>query len=596
MKLTCYLALALLAPAARADSPPDPLRFLPDRADVVVRVEQPRRLVEGLTRLDVVQELQKFDAVRELFDSTNARRAKQLLGYFEKQLGVGYFDMIDRLAGGGIVAGVSLTDDLGAAVVVVQSKDEALLKRYIKLALELLDQELTRLEVKDRPQKSAYQGVETIRFGDKLYATVVGSALLLSNKEKALHLAIDTGRAGGKQSVAGLTALRDGRRLVPDRPLAWAWLNMERVGKLPQVKAAFTAAVDEPAKKGPPKKDPEMKKPPPAAASGLGLFFGPWVDEMYKSPFVCAGLCQQDRSYYLSLRVPKGREPFSPLMTVHLPPAGEAGLYPLLEPKNVLFSESFYLDPGSYWERRAELLGEKAAKQLEEFEKNSGRFLLGTKLSELLTTVGRHHRFVLASPAKSGYTTKPNQGIPAFALVSTMRDPAFAKKVESVLRSAAALANFQVQVKLAEEMVGAVKLVGYRFPENGKFPNDNNNIRFGFSPCFARVGDYFFVCSTIELGREMIPLLEREAASPTRGDNAVTVRSKVYSTGVAAALKSNEDQLLTQTILGQALSPDEARAQVRALIDLVARLGHIDVSTFYAPREFHYDLRLSLGK
>jgi hypothetical protein len=596
MKLTCYLALALLAPAARADSPPDPLRFVPDRADVIVRVEQPRRLVEGFIGLEAVKELQKFDAARELLDSTNARRAKQLLGFFEKRLGVGYFDMIDRLAGGGIAAGVSLTDDLGAAVVVIQSKDEALLKRYVQLALEVLDQELTRLEAKDRPQKGTYQGVETVCFGDKLYAAVVGSAVLLSNKEKALHLAIDTGRAGGKGSVAGLATLRDGRRLLPDRPLAWAWLNMERVGKLPQVKAAFAPAGEFGEKKTA-KKDPDDKKGErPAAASGLGRFFGPWVDEMYKSPFVCAGLVRQDRSYLLTLRIPKGRDGSFPLTAMHLPPEGEPGLYPLLEPKNVLFSESFYLDLGSYWERREEILGKQGLKQLEEFNKNSGRFLLGAKLSELLTTVGRHHRVVVASPAPSGYKVKPNQGIPAFALVSTMRDPAFAKKVESLLRTASVLANTQVKVKLAEEMVGPVKLVGYRFPEDGKFPNDVNNVRFGFSPCFARVGDYFFVCSTIELGRELLGLLEKEAQSIARGDNAVTARSKVYSTGFAAALRNNEDQLLTQAMLGQALSPDEARSQVRALIELVARLGHIDLTTFYGPREFHYDLRLTLGK
>jgi hypothetical protein len=597
MKLTCYLALALFAPAARADSTPDPLRFVPDKADVVVRVEQPRQLVEGFTRLDAVRQLQTFDAVRELLDSTNARRAKQLLGYIEKQLGVGYFDLIDRLAGGGIAAGVSLTDAPGAAVVVIQGKDEAFLKRYTRLALEMLDQELTRLEVKERPQKGMYNGVETIRFEDKLYAAVVGSTLLLSNHEKALQLAIDTGRAHGKGSVAGLATLRDGRRLLPERPLAWAWLNMDRVGKLPQVKAVFTPAGEGKKKKKDSKEGPEeMREKTSAAASGLGLFYGPWVDEMYKSPFVCLGLVRQDRSYLLSLRIPKGRDASFPLTSMHLPPEGEPGLYPLLEPKNVLFSESFYLDLGSYWERREEILGKQGAKQLAEFEKNSGRFLLGAKLGELLTTVGRHHRIVVASPAPSAYKTKPNQGIPSFALVSTLRDPAFAKKVESLLRTASVLANTQVKVKLTEEMVGPVKLIGYRFPEDGKFPNDVNNIRFGFSPCFARVGDYFFVCSTIELGRELIALLEKEPQSIARGDNAVSARSKVYSTGIAAALRNNENELLTQTILSQALSPEEARSQVRAFIELVQRLGHIDLTTFYGPREFHYDLRLTLGQ
>ncbi len=177
-----------------------------------------------------------------------------------------------------------------------------------------------------------------------------------------------------------------------------------------------------------------------------------------------------------------------------------------------------------------------------------------------------------------------------------MRDPAFAKKVDSLLRSAAVLANTQVKVKLTEETVGPVKLIGYRFPEDGKFPNDNGNIRFGFSPCFARVGDYFFVASTIELGRELIPLLEKEGQSPVRGNSDVTVRSKLYSTGVAAAFRANEEQLFTQTVLGQALPPDEARAQVRALIALVNRLGHVDLTESYGPSVFHYDLRLTLGK
>jgi hypothetical protein len=587
------LALALTT-TARADSPANPLRFLPDRADVVVQVEQPRRLIEGAGRIDLLKELTKFDAVREVLDSTNARRAKQLLGYVEKQMGAGYLDIVDRLAGGGIAAGVSLTDDLGAAVVVIQSKDEAFLKRYLKLALEVIDQELTRLDVKERPAKGTYNGIETLRFGD-LHAAVVGSALVLSNKEKALHRAIDTGHAGGKDSLARLAALRDGKRLLPDRPLAWVWLNTQRVGKLPQVQAVF-AAEDAPAKKDDPQKKEPPKKKQQANGGSIGLFFGPWVDAAYKSPFVCAGLFQEGNSYLLTLRVPKGRDARNPHEAVHVPPEGETGVYPLLEPKGVLFSESFYLDLGNYWERREELLGKQGAKQLDDFNKNSGRFLLGAKVSELLTTVGTHHRVVVASPAPSGYKTKPNQGIPAFAAVSTMRDPAFAKKVDSLLRSASVLANTQVKVKLTEEMVGPVKLIGYRFPEDGKFPNDVNNIRFGFSPCFARVGNYFFVASTIELGRELIPMLEKEGQAPVRGDSATTVHSKLYSTGVAAALRSNEDQLLTQTVLGLALAPEEARAQVRALIDLVNRLGYMDLTTFYGPREFHYDLRLTLGK
>ena len=57
-----------------------------------------------------------------------------------------------------------------------------------------------------------------------------------------------------------------------------------------------------------------------------------------------------------------------------------------------------------------------------------------------------------------------------------------------------------------------------------------------------------------------------------------------------------EDQLIAQTILRQALAPDEARQQAKAVIDLVRRLGVFETETEYAPKSFRYDLQWKLGK
>src|SRR5690349_9649200 len=86
------IALSLCVAALRAETPkpqtpPAPLRLLPDQADLLMEVPQPRRLVETLTTLDMLKQLQQLAPVRELFDSTNARRFYQLLAYFEKELG-----------------------------------------------------------------------------------------------------------------------------------------------------------------------------------------------------------------------------------------------------------------------------------------------------------------------------------------------------------------------------------------------------------------------------------------------------------------------------------------------------------------------------
>src|SRR5262249_39894785 len=160
----------------------------------------------------------------------------------------------------------------------------------------------------------------TVRIGDQFHAAVVGSALLVSNKEKVLHAAIDLGSAGPKDNVAGLATLKQARQLLPPQPLAWAWVNMERVSKVPQIKAVFAIEEAKPAK--PEAKDPDKKEPPKkdkknqGNAASPGLFFGPWIDAMFKCPFACAGLYQENDSFLVTLRIPQGRESMYPRMAM----------------------------------------------------------------------------------------------------------------------------------------------------------------------------------------------------------------------------------------------------------------------------------------
>src|SRR5581483_6787718 len=153
-------------------------------------------------------------------------------------------------------------------------------------------------------------------------------------------------------------------------------------------------------------------------------------------------------------------------------------------------------------------------------------FLAGRKLSELLTQSGPYHRFVAAAQEASGYPAHPAQPLPAFAYLVSMRDPGFGKAMDGLLRAVALFGGAQAKLKLVEETVDGVTLVGYRFPEDGSLPADVNNIRFNFSPCFAAVGDQFFAASTIELGRELIATLKHPAKNLPPTDTAA--KSRLY--------------------------------------------------------------------
>jgi hypothetical protein len=449
--------------------------------------------------------------------------------------------------------------------------------RFWTTGLDVLAQELARQEAKEALQKGSYKELETVHIGKDFHVARAGAALLVSNKDDVLKMALDRHLDGGQKSLAGVAAVKDAAKLLPPNPLARVWLNLEYAKQNPQAKEIFTS---------------------PRNDVNLTVLFGGQIDVATRSSYLCAALCQEKDGYLATLRLPAGRQGASPDFGLHVPPADGPGLLPLLEPKGVAYSSSFFLDVSKIWTDRTKLFNEKQAQAIEESDKNPGVRLVGLTPSKILAQAGARHRVVVVDQPKPAYKdAPPGQAIPAFAFVTEMRDPdEFSKSVSSALRAAALLAGNQFKLKLDEEKHGGYTIVGWRFPVNVKVDSDAGNIRFNFSPCFVRVQNQFVVCSTMELCRELVDLLDREAKQPTTKGSHAASQSRIYSSGGAALLRAVQDTLATQLVLDQAVSPEAAQAQVKALLDLVQRLGVLNTEVVYEANRFRYDVRLKMGK
>jgi hypothetical protein len=389
-------------------------------------------------------------------------------------------------------------------------------------------------------------------------------------------VAIDLHLDGEKKSLANVGQVTEARRLVGPDALGWMYLNLETVRKAPQAKEVFTE---------------------PRNDVNLTVLFGGILDVAQRAPFLAAGLYATSSELALSFRMPRGHEGKSSAIATHIPPADQIGSRPLLEPKGVLLSTSYYLDLAKFWENRGRLFNEKQRKAFEDFDKTSATFLAGTPFSKLVSQVGPYQRFIIAHQPHVGYKTTPEQRIPAFALVVEVREPApFSKRMDAILRAAALLATTQVKLKPFEETHGGLKIVGYRFPEDGSYKQDTTNYRFNFSPCFVGVGNQFLACSTIELCRDMVDLLEREGLDKSKNDSPAATRTRIYSRGGADLLETFKDRLFAQVFLNQALAPEKANEQVQTFLDLVRRLGIFQIEENYGAHDFHFDLRLRLGE
>jgi hypothetical protein len=295
--------------------------------------------------------------------------------------------------------------------------------------------------------------------------------------------------------------------------------------------------------------------------------------------------------------MPAGRDGMADDVELHLPRDPKfSGSLPLLEPKGVLFSHSFYLDLNTLYTKRDKIMSGQSAKDFDEGVKQISRVLVGTSLDKLFAQMGPHHRLVAVQrPPTAGYKSEPQIRIPAFAYIASMRDPKFGRSVETLIRGGVALATTSgaFTTKLVDGKHGDVAYFGYRFPDDGKFPADTQNTRFNFTPTFAAVGDQYVVASTQEFCFELIDYLKKEDRSKLITSN---MQIKGFAEGLGAYLNYSPELLLTQTILSQAVSEADAKKQVDQLLKYINKLGSIQMGTEYTKDEFHFDIHWRFKK
>jgi hypothetical protein len=549
------VVVALLALPAAA--PADPLRLIPRDAGLVIVVENPRKLAEAVRDLDAYRSAQTLPAVREFLDSTVARRFFQLVGYYERELGARWPELLDRVAGGGAALGVRIGVDPAPALLAVQGTDEAAVAEFFTLAVATLEQEAARQAAGEasaaRVRRAARNGVETVHLGDDFHAARVGPVIYVSNKEAALHAGLDL-KSG--RSLADRPGPPAARKLLGGDPLAWLWLDFAAIKEGQEARDFFEAT----------RKDLFQT-----------LIFGSSADAFRRADFVAAGLHRTADGFTATLRLPARRADLPAEFALHAPPASKPGSLPLLEPKGVLYSQSFYLDLGVLWTERKTLINEQQLKDIEQAEKDISKFLPGTSLGKLLEMSGPHHRLVAAQLDEKLYPVAPDQAIPPFALVSSMRDPQFGKTATAALRAGAVLATFQTGLKMSEETHDGVTIVSYRFPEDRPFPGgDPGNLRFNFVPCFAVVGDSLVVASSPGLVKELIPEL-RKPPDPA-GTSPAVWRARAYASGAAEFIRANPEPVVTNAILSEGIGLDEAKKQVAELAAWAATLGKVELS------------------
>ena len=557
----------LLSPSARA-AETDPLKLVPAEADLVLKIEQPRKLVETITKLDALKALYQFEPFREVMESTSVKRFFQVVKYYERELGTDWANILDQVAGRGIVVAIryGTYDGDYPAMLVMQGRDPDAVQKFGKLIVSVIEQEIARDDNAPKIERKAHRGADVVKFSSNFYLAIAGDSIIVTSQPKAMERVLEMRETGGA-SIADNASLQAAKKLHAKDPLAWLWYNFEPVKQSQMAKDLFAQ---------------------PRNDTVLTIIGSAVIDVFKRSPFVSAGLYSSPEGIKLAMRLPAGMNGRAEETAIHLPPDGKSGTLPLLEPKGVILSHSFYFDFGALWDKREKVFNAETAAGFGELDAMASRFLLGTSVPKLFQQSGPYHRFMIVTPIQTEYKIVPKLKTGQFAFVTSMRDPNQGRMLATFIRGGVLLAAQQFKLKLVEFQHNGTKVVGYKFPEDGKLPEDTENIRFNFTPCFAIVNDQFITASTFELGRELIDLVKKEGKAPLSSSN---MRMRLYAEGQADQFAVDPDQLLAQTILSQGVPVEEAKAQIQKLIAYLRTLGWIGIEYDYQPEYFEFAIQ-----
>jgi hypothetical protein len=368
-------------------------------------------------------------------------------------------------------------------------------------------------------------------------------------------------RAGKLRSLVDLPEYQQARAQVEPGQAAWALLRLSALRLLPNVNEALARRADNPLTE---------------------LLLGGILDTVKHAPLVSASLHASSHGATLRLHLPRQPEKLAAARAWHFPPPGEpAGLAPL-RPAGAIATLAAYRDLAGMWQARDELFDEGTRAGLAQADSNLGLFFSGRDFgTEVLGQLSPRFQLVAARQTFSPDQPQPAVKLPALALVLELKQPdEFADELLAAYQSLLGLLNLQAaqegrpKLLLASEEYRGVSISKATYLAAADTDKTAAPNYFNASPACARVGSRFVLSSTLELAKSLVDsLLDPAAAAPDSSSAADNVFLEINVPQGAAVLEDNRSSLVSQNMLSEGHSREQAEQQVGLLLDVLRLLG-----------------------
>jgi hypothetical protein len=266
---------------------------------------------------------------------------------------------------------------------------------------------------------------------------------------------------------------------------------------------------------------------------------------------------------------------------------------------------SAYRDVSTMWLRGADLMTPKAVDQQAAADSGLSNLFSGKDFGEdILGALEPNHRLIAVRQDFADRTPQPAIKLPAFALVSRLRDrDSMQGELRRIFQSLIGFLNIigasnaQPQLDLDMDKGDGFQLITSEYvPAVEDRDSREARINYNFSPSIAFVGDRFILASTKELATQLIPVSDGSDAG-SLNDQPWTTNSQV-SANVAVlrqVLADNRAQLIAQNMLEKGHDEEAAESEVDAVLALLDVFRAADLRIDVAEDELQLNLTVGLN-
>ena len=528
-------------------------QLLPDTTVGYVEITDTAAIMASLYDHPVSHHIQNLDVWKTATQTEQYRAFLTGRKFLEIQIGSDWRPALEELSVGGIFAAYDAATQ--GAVILMKSKDDATAENFRTKILEL-----TRLNEEKNGKTDEYRDVTIYKVDKQSGSAVVGNWIVLTNKgelgKSILDRLLDQKPSDTNTEISGtLSANAQFKATYALRNAdsqAWAYGNIQTIRDAGAAKKFF-----------------EGKAENPLAEALVGGI----QSVLQHAPFVTADMKLTEAGLTMKFQTPWQGDWIPEERAYFFGPDSNGSAPVLPEIPDTLLTLSTYRDISQMWLRAGDLFDEQMNDKLAEADSGLSTIFAGRDFGEeILGALDPQMGLIVTRQSFENVSPVPALKLPAFALILKLRDaetmrPELRRTFQSVIGFFNIVGAMEGRPQLEMDMakVNDVDLITSHYvPEKKDKDSTTADMIFNFSPSAAFSGDQFILASTADLAKQLA-----SAPAARASDNGVNTQMALHAEAIRDALSDNREQLISQNMLEEGHSREEAEAAIDLVFEFV---------------------------